>query len=498
MTDDTLIEALNELLQRKIVFEQAPDRYYFTHDKLRQVVSTNLSNAHRRLLHRRVAEAYLHLAGDAPHLLSAEIASHYEQAGLSQPAVQYYRIASETAAGIFSNGEAVHWLQHAVNLFESTQTGKKTSGAPAQALAEMLVKLGDILVLTGQNVSAQQAYERALEQAFNQAHVWRSTVYRKISETQVLQFQRDLAYHSLDRAAHALQPADGGGSSEENQEWISIQLGRGRLMYWDNRQEEMGSILDEIHPFVDLHGRVDQRVELLSLDYQLGLRRERYRLSKSTVDLAHLRLKLCIAEGNAFNICYATFQLGFALLWHNEILPGQSKLAEALELAKGLGARTVQARCLAYLSIATRKLGQVEVLRHQTEHLLELSEGLGEHIYQGVAWANRAWLAWKEGDVDQSTEFGQTAINCWHRAPGIYIFFWLALWPLLAIAVTSQRMDEIQIRARELIDPEQQPLLPPLSGLLADGLQACQEGDEAKALAFFQEALAKVQEFGDL
>lgn len=496
--DDALVKALNELLQRKIVFEQTSERYDFTHDKLRQVVSTNLSNAHRRLLHRRVAEAYLHLAGDASQSMSAEIASHYEQAGLTQPAIQYYLIASETAAGIFSNGEAVHWLQHAIYLFEAAEEGKKTSGSTAQALAEMLVRLGDILVLTGQPVSAQQAYERALTQAFDQDRVWRSTVYRKISETQVLQFQHDLAYDSLDRAEQALQLADGRGSDEENQEWISIQFGRGQLMYWDNRQEEMGIILDEIHPFVELHGRVDQQLELLSLDYQLGLRRESYRLSKSTVDLAHLRLKLCLADGNAFNICYATFQVGFALLWSNDIVPAQSKLAEALELAEKIGARTIQARCLAYLSIATRKLGLVDALSEQTEQLLELSTALGDLLYQGVAWANKAWLSWKEGNMDRSTEFGRTALNCWHKYPGSYVFYWLALWPLMAIAVTNQRLDEIQIRARELLDPGQQPLLPPLPQLLSAGLQACQEGDVTGALEFFHQALAKAQEVGDL
>ena len=54
--EDTLVQGLDELWQRRIVREQGGDAYDFSHDKLREGAYTALSAARRRLLHRRVAE----------------------------------------------------------------------------------------------------------------------------------------------------------------------------------------------------------------------------------------------------------------------------------------------------------------------------------------------------------------------------------------------------------------------------------------------------------
>src|SRR5436305_7424207 len=55
--DEAVVEALDELGERRIIREQGTDGYDFSHDKLREGAYSALSRARRRLLHRRVADA---------------------------------------------------------------------------------------------------------------------------------------------------------------------------------------------------------------------------------------------------------------------------------------------------------------------------------------------------------------------------------------------------------------------------------------------------------
>jgi DNA-binding SARP family transcriptional activator len=55
--EDALIQAIDELWQRRIVREQGADAYDFSHHKLREVVLASMSPARRRLLRRHLANA---------------------------------------------------------------------------------------------------------------------------------------------------------------------------------------------------------------------------------------------------------------------------------------------------------------------------------------------------------------------------------------------------------------------------------------------------------
>jgi len=498
--DEALVKALNELLQQHIVAEQTPDRYDFTHDKLRQAILAGLSTAHRRLLHRRVAEAYLYLGGDAPQAGSAEIASHYEQAGLALPAIRYYRQASEAAAQIFSQAEAIRWLRNAIVLAESLPPGAQEGQMPRPELAQLYEALGTLLTQTGEYAPAVETFQRALAQPFAQPPTWQSAIYRKLSVVQTSLYRYDDAQAALEAGAKALETSVASGSLEARQELINVLLARGQLYYWHVQWQwpEMERVLRQAEPEIDACGSQGQRLELLSLTLQYRFRRENYRLSEETVDIAWRRRELCRPAGDPTSMTYSDFQVGFALLWHGEPAPAQTYLSGALASAAAMGARTVQARCLAYLSIATRQLKQVEALRGQTEDLWALATALGEMTYVGLAWANRAWLAWQAGDARQAVEHGRAALQTWTTFPNPYPFHWLAQWPLLSVALEQQRLDEAEKIARDLLSPEQQPLLEPLPALLTEAILACQAQAPDRAAALFRQALQTAQTLGDL
>jgi predicted ATPase len=105
--EDTVIHALDELWQRRIVREQSANLFDFTHDKLREVAYAETSAPQRRLLHRRIAQALETLNAAELDPISSQVAAHYEQAGLFEEAIPYYQRAGSVAASVYANEEAI-------------------------------------------------------------------------------------------------------------------------------------------------------------------------------------------------------------------------------------------------------------------------------------------------------------------------------------------------------------------------------------------------------
>ncbi len=111
----TLVRGLDELWQRKIIREHGASAYDFSHDNIRTAAYQGLSTARRRYLHRCVAESLEALAqagresdlGIEFEVLSGQIGSHFEKAGLPTRAVPYFQQAAEVAQRVFANERAL-------------------------------------------------------------------------------------------------------------------------------------------------------------------------------------------------------------------------------------------------------------------------------------------------------------------------------------------------------------------------------------------------------
>lgn len=117
--EEAIVEALDELWQYRIIREQGGDTYDFSHDKLREVAYDSISGPKRRLLHRRIAQALETLHAQDLDAVSAQVAAHYEKAGLSSKAVPYYLNAAEVAQRIYANTEAIQAFRAAIALLQT-------------------------------------------------------------------------------------------------------------------------------------------------------------------------------------------------------------------------------------------------------------------------------------------------------------------------------------------------------------------------------------------
>lgn len=116
---DALAAPLDELWQRRIIREHGRHAYDFSHDKLRDVAYRELSPVQRRTCHRRVAQALEALAAADLDPISAQLAAHYEQAGLINESLESYQRAARAAQRIFAHAEAAQLLRRGLALLPS-------------------------------------------------------------------------------------------------------------------------------------------------------------------------------------------------------------------------------------------------------------------------------------------------------------------------------------------------------------------------------------------
>ena len=162
LTDERLVDALDELCRRQIVKEQAGDLYDFSHDRIRDVAYRQQSLTRRRLLHRRILEVLpQHYAGRV-EVIVGELAFHAEQAGEVAQAITYLQQAAQVAQSVAAYPEVVTRLRKALALLQTLPL--LPEAAMRQELA-ILVTLGASLVaMRGYgDIDVEGTYKRAHE-----------------------------------------------------------------------------------------------------------------------------------------------------------------------------------------------------------------------------------------------------------------------------------------------------------------------------------------------
>ncbi len=156
---DDLVDSIDELWRRRIIRDHGPS-YDFSHDKLRTAALEMVSPARRRQIHRSVAEAIERQLGENADAAAAQIAAHYDQAGMVRPAIDAYREAGARAVAVSAPDEAIAMFQRALSLLADLP------GTPDrdQLELEIRIALGSPLVAVEGYGSrnSHQLYERAL------------------------------------------------------------------------------------------------------------------------------------------------------------------------------------------------------------------------------------------------------------------------------------------------------------------------------------------------
>ena len=177
--EEAVVDALEELWQRRIIRAQGANAYDFSHDKLRDVAYSEISPIQQRRLHRRVAQALeeIHAANLYPDAVCGQVAVHYEQAGLAEQAIPHYQQAAAVARRMLAYEEAIGHLNRGLALLAALP---ETIQHQQRSLA-LLMALGTLLSAVKGNAAlpVREIYTRALELCGRVGDKWQTFVIQQ-------------------------------------------------------------------------------------------------------------------------------------------------------------------------------------------------------------------------------------------------------------------------------------------------------------------------------
>lgn len=489
LAEDALVHGLDELWQRRMVREHGAEAYDFSHVKLREVAYGALSPARRRLLHARVAAALEAIHHADLEDLSGVLAMHFERAGKVTEAVACLQRAAAAARRLYANEEAITLIQRAIAL----------CGPEQQTAAPLYQQVGEILHLLGRYEEARQAWEQAQALLPPEDLAGHADLGRLIGNAYRDEYRYAEAEHAYAAAEALLTPGAHGSQAEPHALiWARIQLERIMLYYWLGQVDAMLRLIEEVRPVLEGAGDPGVQARLHQVSMIALLRRDRYVTSPEAVTHAQAYLDALVASNSSVAIPAAHFQLGFALLWFGDRAEAEQQLSRALALAERSGDHSLQGRCLTYLTVIARFRGDVRNVGERAEQSLRVATAGEMHDYIGAAHGNRAWLAWRGGDRTAVRTHGQAALAAWTRIAPVYMFSWIARWPLLGAALAEERIEEAVDHARALLAHLQQRPPPQIEAGLLAAVAAAEQGDRAAAHGHLQAAASPARDLGYL
>jgi DNA-binding SARP family transcriptional activator len=482
-------------------------RYRFRHILYQRYLYGSLDPAERMYLHRAVGLALEMLYGEGVEEVSAiepgavQLARHFEAAGITEKAIDYNRQAAERAQRLYANEEAIETYERALALLEDAPPDACPATWRREMAAQLRENLGDVLEWIGSHAAARAAYQAALayvprEDCFRQAHL-----HRKTGNIWRLQSHYEEALGTYDLAEIVLGPAPAEAAREWWQEWMQIQLERMWTYYWLGQWREISELADQVRPAMEQHGTSAQCVSFFLSLASMYNRRDRYVVSEETLAFCRTALAISQETEDPSKIAWARFMLGFSQLWHGDLNGAEKQMQAALALAEQTGDVVHQSRCLTYLTVLCRKRDQLARTRQYASQSLAVANTAQMQEYIGMARANLAWVAWREGDLSQTEAEGQAALDLWQQLPATHsscAFQWTARWPLVGVALARDRISEAVADARPMLEPNQQHLPNRLASIVEQAIEAWEEGNPAAAHARLEQAIELAQELGYL
>jgi class 3 adenylate cyclase/tetratricopeptide (TPR) repeat protein len=462
----------------------------FKHALTREVAYDGMPQPRRRHLHGRAGAALEQSRASQRFEHWELLAYHYSHSADPTRAIPYLVVAGDRARDRYANEEAIAAYGRAVGLIEQTGDDQwpDTYGATCESL-------GSVLVRRSRYDEAIEAYRKGLavaRGAFQRTHLH---VLCAEAETAAHRYSEALA--QCDLAEQALGPAHARPEPQWLSPWFDIQEVRMEVLYWLNDTEAYARLIEQVRSFAEAHGSPEQRASFFVNAIHLSLRRGRYVADDQTTEFARDAYKAAQEAGHEV-LWRIQFEVGFALLWHGDLDEATAMLQDSLREAERRGEATIKSRATTYLMVAMRKRGDVGGVREVIPSVIERAREASLPEYEAMAIANRAWVAWRTGEQETSAADAQAALEKWEKLPVRYPFDWMALWPLLAMALASQRIERAAECARGMLPPPQQPLQEPLRTLVNSVVRAWENGQPTETEELLRRAVRAAADLGYL
>jgi tetratricopeptide (TPR) repeat protein len=363
---------------------------------------------------------------------------------------------------VYANEECIRYYRRSLDLMARLLDEPERN----KRRAEIYERLGDVLELTGRNAEAWEAYQACLALLAEDQSLWRARVTGKVATTLREEADYDMALQTYLSAETMLGEVPGERDANWQKEWLDIQLNRMLMHYWLDEEDEAERLVNRARPVVEQYGSPIQQGRFFLTLGRVDFRRDRFMVSAETVERSRKGFAMMQKAGRLHEKAESSFHLAFCLLWHGDLPEAEERLLSSLRLAEQTGDTSMHSRSLTYLSVLYRKIGRVDAVREYASRSLPAAQEANIPSYIATARANQAWLAFREGELAQAEAHALAAMEIWQEERTPSPLQWVALWPLIAVALAKERLEVAVNYARALLDPSQQKLPDALTAAL--------------------------------
>lgn len=478
--------ALRELRRRQLMDDTADERVYFVHDSFREAILASLTETARALWHARAFAAIRPTvrARDAPLGRLLDLANHARRAEKPRFGVGLLRRCALRLARLNALDQGIALLERALALEE-------TGARRPRARAELGALVGSLKLRLGLYDDAEERLTSALAEAPRHPRA-RARLARTLGKVLAARHHHERARSLLEEARGRL----GTTALADAREWLSCSIDLFWIEYFRDDRAAMAAALAAIGPVADARGSRAQRASVCELLALSGLRRERYRVSRTTVTHAEEAHRLSRNARDPLARAQARFQLGLVRLFSAEPARARPELERALRDGRAYGDTLLEARCLTYLSVSSRREGALRETVRVSRTALRCAEAAGLLEYTATARANLAWVALHHGSHAEVREHAGAALATWGRARVAYPLRWLASLPLLSVSLSASEDAASAELARDLLSPGQMVLPDSLVGFL-EIVAADLQGGAARASSSAADRVRALHQLAD-
>lgn len=446
--------------------------YIFKHALLKDAAYDSVLKSSRPKIHEQVAETLeSQRQQDTPSYI---LGFHWDKAKYPTKAGKWYLRAGQEAAGNFANRESISHFSAAIQTLKKTDEDESTR----LAIAAAHEGIGERQMAIGDHDAARIAFKTALKALNADQSLQSIKITRKLGKSWETHHIHSKALDSYLSAAKQLDTFTRDKRGDEWwSEWLEIRSAQLYVHYWQGNTKDMTTLIELMEPVVEREATPLQQARFLDDLLHLRLRQQRFQLDKKGVDIAENALRSAKKTDELPVISWAQFMLGFALYFNHQYHESHKAMLAAQDLAVELQDITLQSRCLTYLTIIHRHLGEIALTQSYAQQALDVSCTAGMDDYVAAAYANLGWAHWKLKEAPQAQSALSESRRIWNDLATSYPypFQWLGLLPQLQIDFETREKQntkideqpnehftpsESQIRAIKLLLDEKQQQLP--------------------------------------
>ncbi len=491
--EEQFTSCIETLWQRRILRALDENLYDFTHDKLREVAYAETSPARRQMFHRRFAQALEAAVAGSPDSYHAQIAAHYDQAGMPSLAIPYYQQAAQVSQRVGATEEAIHLLKRALALLQVSPKGLTHIAAKATEKASLEL---DLLLALG--VAQVDAFGHAAPEVM-ETYQRAKVICQELNRPVFPPVLRGLALIHIGQADYQNSLQVGRQlleQGEKQSDLIQVVEGHyviGVALTWmgdfiqGRKHLELALAsynLDQAHTHLTLYSQDPQAICLVRLAFllwQLGYPDQAQQASAQALEIARERahpfslayviywdimlqnhlgaidqaearaqafVSYCKEHQNTYWLPQGKILLGWIRAERGNPTAGMEQIRQGMEDVRGMGANFQQTFYLALLARFSGKAGQSARGLEFVSQALKAAQQYDEHWFEAEIYRFQAELFTQLGQDQAAEKAYQTsmAVACRQGAKMLEI---RAATGLARLLMEQGRRDQ----AREIVAP---------------------------------------------